>query len=143
MVGIAAAALCVYGLRLIHDGSLPADNLGPLLAAVTVGVCVGFLPHNVHPAKVFMGDSGALLLGLLMAAATMVVGGRTSEVVSGQTYFFFAPLFIPLFILGVPIATWSSPSSAGRPVARGSTPRTRTMCTIGCCGWATGTGGRW
>ncbi len=104
VVGIAAAALCVYGLRLIHDGSLPADNLGPLLAAVTVGACVGFLPHNVHPAKVFMGDSGALLLGLLMAAATMVVGGRTSEVVSGQTYFFFAPLFIPLFILGVPIA---------------------------------------
>lgn len=104
VVGIAAAALCVYGLRLIHEGSLPADNLGPLLAAVTCGVCLGFLPHNVHPAKVFMGDAGALLLGLLMAAATMVIGGRTSEVVSGQTYFFFAPLFIPLFILGVPIA---------------------------------------
>jgi UDP-GlcNAc:undecaprenyl-phosphate GlcNAc-1-phosphate transferase len=50
-----------------------------------------------------MGDSGALLLGLLMAAATMLVGGRTEAEFSGQTYFFFAPLFIPLFILGVPI----------------------------------------
>jgi UDP-GlcNAc:undecaprenyl-phosphate GlcNAc-1-phosphate transferase len=52
-----------------------------------------------------MGDGGALLLGLLMAAATMVVGGRVDQNVqfSGQTYFFFAPLFIPLFILGVPI----------------------------------------
>ena len=52
-----------------------------------------------------MGDGGALLLGLLMAASTMLVGGRTHRrsPVSGQTYFFFAPLFIPLFILGVPI----------------------------------------
>ena len=50
-----------------------------------------------------MGDSGSLLLGLLMAASTMVIGGRAPEV-SGTTYFFFAPLFLPLFILGVPIA---------------------------------------
>ena len=49
-----------------------------------------------------MGDAGALFLGLLMAAATMEIGGRT-EGVSGQTYFFYAPLFLPLFILGVPI----------------------------------------
>ncbi len=104
IVAIAAAALTVYGLRLVHLGQLPADNLGPLVAAVTCGACVGFLPHNFHPAKVFMGDAGALLLGLLMAAATMVIGGRTPDVVSGQTYFFFAPLFIPVFILGVPIA---------------------------------------
>ena len=52
-----------------------------------------------------MGDSGALLLGALMAVSTSVVGGRadTTQEFTGQTYFFFAPLFIPLFILGVPI----------------------------------------
>jgi UDP-GlcNAc:undecaprenyl-phosphate GlcNAc-1-phosphate transferase len=50
-----------------------------------------------------MGDSGALLLGLLMAASTMVVGGRRDLDFSGQTFFFFAPLVIPLLILGVPI----------------------------------------
>lgn len=104
IVAIASAALTVYGIRLVHVGQLPADNLGPLVAAITCGACLGFLPHNVHPAKVFMGDAGALFLGLMMAAATMVIGGRTPDVVSGQTYFFFAPLFIPLFILGVPIA---------------------------------------
>ena len=49
-----------------------------------------------------MGDAGALLLGVLMAASTMVIGGRTPPT-SGVTYFFFAPLFIPFFILGVPI----------------------------------------
>ena len=67
------------------------------------GACSGFLPHNFHPAKIFMGDAGALLLGLLMAAATIVVGGNTDAQFSGQTFFFFAPLFIPLVILGVPI----------------------------------------
>jgi UDP-GlcNAc:undecaprenyl-phosphate GlcNAc-1-phosphate transferase len=66
-------------------------------------MCVGFLPHNFHPAKVFMGDSGSLLLGLLLASSTMVVGGRTADQFSGQTYFFFAPLFIGFVILGVPI----------------------------------------
>ena len=103
IVAIASGALAVYGLRLEFLGVLPSDNLGPLIAVVAFGVCIGFLPHNLHPARAFMGDAGALFLGLLMAAATMVIGGRTPDV-SGQTYFFFAPLFIPLFILGVPIA---------------------------------------
>ena len=103
VVAIAAGALAVYGLRLVDLGVLPADNLGPLIAVIAFGVCLGFLPHNFHPARAFMGDAGALFLGLLMAAATMVIGGRTPEY-SGQAYFFFAPLFIPVFILGVPIA---------------------------------------
>ena len=103
IVAIAAGALAIYGLRLQDLGVLPADNVGPLIAVVAFGVCLGFLPHNFHPARAFMGDAGALFLGLLMAAATMVIGGRTPEY-SGQAYFFFAPLFIPVFILGVPIA---------------------------------------
>ncbi len=103
IVAIASGALAVYGLRLVEQGSLPAGNLGPLVAVITCGICIGFLPHNFNPAKVFMGDAGALFLGLLMAAATMEIGGRTTGV-TGQTYFFFAPLFLPLFILGVPIA---------------------------------------
>ena len=103
IVAIASGALAVYGLRLVELGSLQATNLGPLIAVITCGICLGFLPHNFNPARVFMGDAGALFLGLLMAAATMEIGGRT-EGVSGQTYFFYAPLFLPLFILGVPIA---------------------------------------
>ena len=73
------------------------------MAAAVLGACLGFLPHNFHPARIFMGDAGALLLGLLMAAATIAVGGNTDAQFSGQTFFFFAPLFIPLVILGVPI----------------------------------------
>jgi UDP-GlcNAc:undecaprenyl-phosphate GlcNAc-1-phosphate transferase len=111
VVAIASGTLAIYGLHLQHLGTLPTDNIGPLIAVVTCGICLGFLPHNFHPAKIFMGDAGALLLGLLMAASTMLIGGRavTTGAVNGvaahtgQTYFFFAPLFIPFFILGVPI----------------------------------------
>ena len=102
IVAIASGTLCVYGLRLEQLGSLPATNIGPLVAAATCGLCLGFLPSNFHPARLFMGDAGALLLGVLMSASTMVIGGRTPPA-SGVTYFFFAPLLIPFFILGVPL----------------------------------------
>ena len=105
VVAIGAGALALYGLRLVDLGLLPSDNIGPLVAVIACGICLGFLPFNFNPARIFMGDAGAHFLGLLMAASTMVVGGRVPTAVptSGVTYFFFAPLFIPLFILGVPL----------------------------------------
>jgi UDP-GlcNAc:undecaprenyl-phosphate GlcNAc-1-phosphate transferase len=103
IVAIGSAALLLYCERLAGAGAIAADNPGPVIAAATLGACLGFLPHNFHPARIFMGDAGALLLGLLMAAATIAVGGNTDTPFSGQTFFFFAPLFIPLVILGVPI----------------------------------------
>ena len=108
IVGIASGTLCLYGLRLEDLGLLPVTNIGPLVAALTCGICIGFLRDNFHPAKLFMGDAGALMLGLLMSASTMVIGGRTPPA-SGVTFFFFAPLLIPVFILGVPLidAVWA------------------------------------
>lgn len=103
IVGIAAGTFFIYSLRLTDEGLLLASTVAPLAAIVVLGMCAGFLPWNRHPAKIFMGDGGALMLGLLMAASTMMVGGRTDQEFSGQTFFFFAPLFIPLLILGVPI----------------------------------------
>src|SRR5487761_2658857 len=102
IVAIASGTLCLYGLRLERLGLLPVTNVGPLIAALTCGICIGFLRDNFHPAKLFMGDAGALMLGLLMSASTMVIGGRTPPA-RGVTFFFFAPLFIPVFILGVPL----------------------------------------
>ncbi|MDY7100753.1 MAG: MraY family glycosyltransferase [Actinomycetota bacterium] len=103
VVGIAAVAFWLYGMRLGEEGILRPDNLSPLIAAIIAGVCIGFLPHNFHPATTFMGDGGALLLGVLMASSTIAVGGRHNDPFSGQAYFFWAPLIIPLLILGVPI----------------------------------------
>jgi UDP-GlcNAc:undecaprenyl-phosphate GlcNAc-1-phosphate transferase len=103
IVAIASGTFFLYGHRLQDVGILHPGNIGPLLAIIALGICLGFLPHNFHPARIIMGDAGALLLGLIMAASTMAVGGSTDAQFSGQTFFFFAPLVIPLFILGVPI----------------------------------------
>ncbi len=105
IVAIAAGAFFLYGHRL----ALPSiavigpDNPSPLIAVIVVGLCLGFLPHNFNPARIFMGDGGALMLGGLMGAATILIGGQSNEQFSGQVFFFFAPLFIPFFVMGVPI----------------------------------------
>ncbi|MBM3661361.1 MAG: undecaprenyl/decaprenyl-phosphate alpha-N-acetylglucosaminyl 1-phosphate transferase [Actinobacteria bacterium] len=103
IVAIASGSFFLYGWRLLEVGVIDAGNIGPLIAIVTVGICLGFLPFNVSPARIFMGDSGALMLGLLLAASTMAVGGQSDDPFSGQAWFFFAPLVIPLLILGVPL----------------------------------------
>jgi len=106
IVAIASISFFLYANRLNDLGLVSDRNIGPLIAMITAGLCIGFLPHNFNPARIFMGDSGAFLLGLMLAVSTSVVGGRadpnTQEFV-GQTFFFFAPLVIPLLILGVPI----------------------------------------
>jgi UDP-GlcNAc:undecaprenyl-phosphate/decaprenyl-phosphate GlcNAc-1-phosphate transferase len=110
VVGIAAGAVLMFAEHLDKaDSIISDDNIGAVIAACVVGACLGFLPWNFHPAKIFMGDAGALTLGLLMAAATIAIGGNTDAEVRGQTFFFFAPLFLPLVILGVPIVdtAWS------------------------------------
>lgn len=107
IVAIAAGSFFLYSRHLADEQLITDQNLGPLVAIIAAGVCIGFLPHNFNPARIFMGDGGALLLGALLAVSTSVVGGRadpsTQQEYTGQTFFFFAPLFIPLFILGVPI----------------------------------------
>ena len=106
IVAIGSTAFFIYSRHLSGLGLLSEPNIGPLIAVITVGVCVGFLPYNFNGASIFMGDGGAYLLGLLVAVSTSVVGGRadpTTQAFSGQTYFFLAPLLIPLIILGVPV----------------------------------------
>jgi UDP-GlcNAc:undecaprenyl-phosphate GlcNAc-1-phosphate transferase len=103
IIAIAAGTFFLYSIRLGELDVILPGNPAALIAVIVAGLCVGFLPHNFNPARIFMGDAGALVLGLLMAVSTILVGGRTSQAFSGQAYFFFAPIFIPLVILGVPI----------------------------------------
>lgn len=103
IVIIAGTALFLYSDRLLKAGLLDGSNISPLVAVIAVSICVGFLPHNFNPARIFMGDAGAMFLGLLLAVVTITMGGRTADQFSGQTYFFFAPLLIPMVILAVPL----------------------------------------
>jgi len=117
IVIIAGTALFLYSDRLFKDGFLEGSNIAPLVAVIAVGICIGFLPYNFNPARIFMGDAGALFLGLLLAVTTITVGGRADYQYSANTYFFYAPLFIPIVILGVPIV--DTAFSVVRRVARG------------------------
>jgi UDP-GlcNAc:undecaprenyl-phosphate GlcNAc-1-phosphate transferase len=108
IVIIAGTALFLYSDRLLKAGLLDGTNIGPLVAVIAVSICAGFLPHNFNPtrhnpARIFMGDAGAMFLGLLLAVTTITVGGRTADQFSGQTFFFFAPMLIPMVILAVPL----------------------------------------
>lgn len=106
IVAIGSASFFVYSRHLSDLRLLSEPNIGPLIAIITVGVCVGFLPYNANRASIFMGDGGAYFLGFMLAVSSSVVGGRADPVTqgfSGQTYFFLAPLVIPIIILGVPI----------------------------------------
>jgi UDP-GlcNAc:undecaprenyl-phosphate GlcNAc-1-phosphate transferase len=81
-------------------------NLASLLSSVLVGACVGFLPLNWHPARLFMGDSGALLVGLLMATSAISVTGQvnlTELTFNKQIFPAFIPILLPFAILVVPL----------------------------------------
>ncbi|MEJ5915006.1 glycosyltransferase family 4 protein [Pseudokineococcus sp. 1T1Z-3] len=121
---ISGSAFFVYTYLLSQDAS-PEDysNLATLVAAALVGCCLGFLPHNAHPARIFMGDSGSMLLGLLLAASGVAASGVDPAVVSQvQVAPVFLPLLLPLAVLLLPLLdlVWA----VVRRVAKGQSPFT-------------------
>jgi UDP-GlcNAc:undecaprenyl-phosphate/decaprenyl-phosphate GlcNAc-1-phosphate transferase len=74
-----------------------------LLCAVAAGAALGFLPYNFYPARIFMGDSGSMQLGLLLAAATLSGVGRTIQPSGGDIAAFSIPILIPVIVLAVPL----------------------------------------
>jgi UDP-GlcNAc:undecaprenyl-phosphate GlcNAc-1-phosphate transferase len=103
IVAIAAVAFFVYMVWPDPGGAvLPATTTA--LSATAAGAAIGFLPWNFHPAKIFMGDSGAMLLGLLMAIATISGVGRNLEGPSGGDLAVIAiPVLLPMLVLAVPL----------------------------------------
>ena len=112
IVGIGAAAFFAYYFTLTHRLGLP-DQAGPALAsAVLAGICLGFLPHNYHPARIFMGDTGAMLIGLLLAYAPIsslasLDPGSLTDYAAGTAVNRFGailPLLLPAAIMLIPYA---------------------------------------
>ncbi len=108
VVGIGGVAFFVYSYLLTRSAS-PDNyaNLASMTVAVLVGVCLGFLPHNVHPARIFMGDSGSMLIGLLLAASAVSVTGRldptVAKVSGAQVVPVFLPVLLPVAVLLLPL----------------------------------------
>ncbi|MEV2250128.1 MraY family glycosyltransferase [Streptomyces sp. NPDC050147] len=136
MVCIAATAFFLYAYRIWYGYGIEAAAPATLFAAILMGMCLGFLPHNLHPARIFMGDSGSMLIGLVLAAgaisATGQIDGDALSLNFGGTRDathamlpVFIPLLMPLTIIAIPFAdlvlaivrrTWNgkSPFAADR-----------------------------
>lgn len=103
MVAIAALAFFAYMVRPDPGEGVQAST-DAALSAIAAGAALGFLPWNFHPAKIFMGDSGALLLGLVMALATVSGIGRDLEGPGpGDLAAISIPVVVPLLVLAVPL----------------------------------------
>ena len=123
IVGIAGLAFFVYSYTLTRDAS-PSDyaSAACVVVAAVVGICAGFLPHNFHRARIFMGDSGALMLGVLIAAAGILVTGQIDPANTSPGYALPAvmPLLVPAAVIFLPLLdfTWA----VVRRLARGQSP---------------------
>lgn len=106
VAAIGGIAFFAYSYILTQEAS-PADysSLACLVVAALVGVCVGFLPHNFHEARIFMGDSGSMLTGLCLAAAGIIVTGQIDpeRISRGMALPAFLPIVLPLVVLVLPL----------------------------------------
>src|SRR5262249_10618017 len=73
VVGIGAIAFFVFCYQLLSINNVSLASTGALLSAMLGGACAGFLPHNVNPARLFMGDSGSMLIGLVLSASAITL----------------------------------------------------------------------
>ncbi|KQY43131.1 glycosyltransferase family 4 protein [Cellulomonas sp. Root137] len=113
--GLAAGVLAIGGTAFFlyaylltagaNPGAYANANLAALVLAVLVGACVGFLPHNVYPARIFMGDSGAMVLGFVFSAAAIIITGQIDpeQVLVRQRFPAFLPMLLPFAVLLLPL----------------------------------------
>jgi UDP-GlcNAc:undecaprenyl-phosphate/decaprenyl-phosphate GlcNAc-1-phosphate transferase len=110
VVGIGAIAFFTYSVLLVFVNHAEGATTAAILTAALAGVCVGFLPHNFFPARMFMGDSGALLIGFMLACSTISLTGqypasRISQGLFGASASLLPailPLLLPFAVLLVP-----------------------------------------
>jgi UDP-GlcNAc:undecaprenyl-phosphate GlcNAc-1-phosphate transferase len=105
IVLICAASFFAFSYLLAVINGLNRAGAPSLITAVVIGLCLGFLPHNFHPAQIFMGDSGAMFLGLLISASAITLTGQVdasaiNEENGGNA---LLPLLLPFSILAIPL----------------------------------------
>ena len=106
IIGIGSTAFFLYTYVLTRATSPGSySSLAATIVAALIGVCVGFLPHNFNPATIFMGDSGAMQLGLVSAASTIIVTGQIDpgSFDGSRALPAFMPILLPLAVLLLPL----------------------------------------
>lgn len=104
IVAIGGIAFAIYSY-IIARSSPSYASMATLIDIAMVGTCVGFILHNWHPAKLFMGDSGSMLLGYLITCASIVMTGRLDPASIHASIYLpvFMPILLPMLVLFLPI----------------------------------------
>lgn len=105
MVCIASIAFFMYAYRMWYGYGIEAAAPATLFSAILIGMCLGFLPHNIHPARIFMGDSGSMLIGLVLSSGAISITGQVDPDAitdftgsTRETVHFMVPVYMPLLL---------------------------------------------
>ena len=109
VIGLGAVAFFLFSYRLAAVNYQSVAIASALLCAALAGVCAGFVSHNFHPADMFMGDSGSMLIGLVLAGSALSLSGSfppdafTGDFVGqGSLLLILLPVLLPISVLVVP-----------------------------------------
>lgn len=124
MAAIGGSAFFIYTYLLTRTiNEFDYSNLATLLMAVLVGSCVGFLPHNFNPARIFMGEVGAMLIGLLLATAAVAVTATVGDMQEGFRFRnvpAYMPILLPIAVMALPLLDLGM--AVVRRTVRGASP---------------------
>jgi UDP-GlcNAc:undecaprenyl-phosphate GlcNAc-1-phosphate transferase len=112
VVGIGSVAFFLFCYELTRINDVSRATTAALLSVALAGACTGFLIHNWHPARLFMGDSGSMLIGLVLSGSAVSLSGQftpsdLSQGAQGSQASLLPtllPLLLPVTILVVPLA---------------------------------------
>ncbi|WP_028650980.1 MraY family glycosyltransferase [Nocardioides halotolerans] len=112
VVGVGALAFFTFAYSLTRLNGTDRANTAAFLSIALAGVCIGFLVHNFHPARLFMGDSGSMLIGLVLSASAVTLSGqftpdqlsRGADGSSASLLPTLLPVLLPISLLVVPMA---------------------------------------
>lgn len=122
IVAIAAASFFGFAYLLAVINGFNRAGAPSLVTAIVIGLCIGFLPHNIYPARIFMGDSGSMFLGLLLAASAITLMGQidANAVFAENIGPAALPLVLPFAVLAVPLLDFAA--AIVRRVRQGKSP---------------------
>jgi len=112
VVGVGALAFFIFSYVLTRTNDTERATTAAFLSIALAGVCIGFLVHNFHPARLFMGDSGSMLIGLVLSASAVTLSGQFSPEqlnrgaggAQASLLPTLLPVLLPISLLVVPLA---------------------------------------